>query len=115
MATATILKQELRGRGRGPSGREAFSILTQPMPVPEPREWAERRVRLTAIENHISFDDLLAKLDEAGEMGSDLVVTSEFVWLPVGGGATEEALAAAEATARERLVQVARTAWYSSA
>jgi len=110
VATAIIPKQQLHGSGRGPSGRPAFAMLARPMPIPEPREWAKRRVRLTAIENHISFDDLLAKLDEAGEMGSDLAVTYEFVWLPVGGGATEEALAAAEEVARQRLVQVAAKA-----
>lgn len=110
VATAVIPKRQLDAPGRGAADRTAFGALTAPVQPLEPRTWAKRVVRLTAIENHISFDDLLVKLDEAGQMGSDLAVTYEFVWLPVGGGATEEALTAAEATARDRLAQVAAKA-----
>jgi len=112
VATAVIPKRQLQAAGRGPANRTAFGALTAPVQPLEPRTWAKRVVRLTAIENHIGFDDLLAKLDAAGEMGSDLAVTYEFVWIPLGrgGGATEEAVAAAEASARERLAQVAAKA-----
>lgn len=112
VATAIIPRGQLHGGGRGPSGREAFRMLARPMPIPERRQWVKRRVRLTAIENHVSFEDLLRLLDEAGQMGSDLVVTYEFVWIPLGRGGevSEEAVAQAEAAARERLDQIAAKA-----
>ncbi len=112
VATAVIPRTQLQAPGRGASDRTAFAALTAPVTLPEPREWVKRRVRLTAIENHVAFDQLLSLLDEAGEMGSDLVVTYEFVWIPLArdGEVSEEAVAAAEATARERLAQVAAKA-----
>ncbi len=112
IATAVIPRSQLRGGGRGASGKEAFRAITDPVRLPEPREWAKRRVRLTAIENHISFDRLVELLNEAGEMGSDLVVTYEYVWVPIRGGAEgdQERVAEAERVARERLDRVAEIA-----
>ncbi|MGD9495175.1 MAG: carbon-nitrogen hydrolase family protein [Armatimonadota bacterium] len=112
VATAAISRTQLQGGARGRANLGAFRALTEPVVLPEPRHWAKRLVRLTAIENHVSFDQLLTLLDEAGEMGSDLVVTYELVWIPLGrdGAVSEEAVAAAEATARDRLAQVAAKA-----
>ncbi|MEA3400914.1 MAG: carbon-nitrogen hydrolase family protein [Armatimonadota bacterium] len=112
VATAIIPKGQLRGSGRGASGKAAFSAITDPVALPQPREWGKRRVRLTAIENHIGFEDLLAKLDEAGEMRSDLVVTYEYVWIPIRGGGEEsdEAVNSAEDEAHRRLRLVAEKA-----
>jgi predicted amidohydrolase len=112
VAVASIPATQLQGGGRGASGLTAFSAITDPVTLPEPREWAKRRVRLTAIENHVAFDRLCELLNEAGEMGSDLAVTYEFVWVPIRGGAEgdEAQVAASQQQAAERLAQVAEIA-----
>ena len=111
VATAVIPFTELRGGGRAPNRNKAFSVLTEPVKLPEEKEWAKRRVRVTAIENHVGFEELLRKLDQAGEMGSDIVCTYEFVWIPIHGGEPDpEAVAKAEAVGKERLEQVAEKA-----
>ncbi|HNR36835.1 MAG TPA: trehalase family glycosidase, partial [Candidatus Hydrogenedentes bacterium] len=81
VATAVIPASQLAGGGRGPNRNPAFSVLTEPVKLPEARPWAKRNVRVTAVENHVGIDDLLQKLDRAGEIGSDLVCTYEFVWI----------------------------------
>jgi len=81
VATAAIPAGELRGGGRGPNRNPAFAALTEPVKLPPPKAWAKRRIRVTAIENHVGVEDLLQKLDQAGQMGSDLVCTYEFVWI----------------------------------
>jgi len=85
VATAVIPLSELIPKGRGPDRRKAFAAITEPVHVPPKKAWAKRRIRVTAIENHIGIDDLLRKLDEAGRIGSDIVCTYEFVWIPVHG------------------------------
>lgn len=111
VATAVIPASELQGAGRGRNTSPAFSVLTEPVQMPEPREWAKRKVRVTCIENHVGFEDLLNKLDRAGEMGSDLVCTYEFVWVPVHGDApTPERITELEEVARERCRKVAEKA-----
>lgn len=45
------------------------------------KAWAKRKVRLTVVEAHLGIDDLLAKLDVAGRMGSDFVCCYEYVWI----------------------------------
>jgi len=107
VATAVIPLEELRGPGRGPNRNPAFSVLTEPVRLPEPREWAKRRIRVTAIENHVGIEDLLGKLDEAGRLGTDLVCTYEFVW--IHGGLAEQ-VEAQTAAARENLRRVAEKA-----
>jgi len=87
VATAVIPFSELQAAGRGASRSTAFSVLTEPVRLPEPRQWAKRKIRVTAIENHPGIDDLLSKLDEAGKIGSDIVCTYEFVW--ISGGTPE--------------------------
>lgn len=112
VATAAIPARQLLGSGRGPSRMEAFRAITDPVQLPEPREWAKRRVRLTAIQNHVGFENLVELLNEAGEMGSDLAVTYEFVWIPIRGGGEgdDERVANAESVARERLDKIAQIA-----
>lgn len=90
VATAVIPAQELLGGGRRPIRLEGFRCLSQPLALPEPRQWAKRRVRLTAIENHVGIEDLLKKIDEAARLGSDLVCTYELVWLPIHGAGTSK-------------------------
>jgi len=85
VATAVIPMGELRGRGRKVRNWAAFTALADPVRLPEKREWAKRKVRVTVIENHVGVNDLCRKLDKAGEMGSDIVCTYEFVWVPVHG------------------------------
>lgn len=107
VATAVIPAGELRHPGRGANRNPAFSVLTEPVRLPEPRDWAKRRVRLTAIENHVGIEDLLSKLDEAGRMGSDLVATYEFVWI---SGGPEEQVERQTAAAQENLRRIAARA-----
>jgi predicted amidohydrolase len=59
VATAVIPRGELAGPGRGPNRNPAFRAITEPVQVPEPRTWAKRVVRVTAIENHVGIDDLI--------------------------------------------------------
>lgn len=106
VATATLPASSFSG-GRGAARKEAFAALTEPVRLPEPRPWAKRVVRLTSIEGHLPIDQLLAKLDEAGAMGSDLVALYEFVWI---SGGPPERVAEMTARARENLAQVAAKA-----
>jgi predicted amidohydrolase len=81
VATAVVPASELAGGGRGPNKNPAFAALTEPVKLPPAKTWAKRKVRVTAIENHVGIEDLLQKLDQAGQLGSDLVCTYEFVWI----------------------------------
>ncbi|MGQ9732386.1 MAG: carbon-nitrogen hydrolase family protein [Candidatus Zipacnadales bacterium] len=90
IATAVIPVAELQAPGRQANHRAAFKALTDPVTLPEPRTWAKRKIRVTAIENHVGIDDLLSKLDEAGRLGSDIVCTYELVWFNIHGGSTED-------------------------
>jgi predicted amidohydrolase len=107
VATAVIPAEELRGPGRGPNTNAAFRVLTEPVRIPEPKAWAKRKIRVTAIGNHVGIDDLLAKLDEAGRLGSDIVCTYELVW--ISGGPAEK-VARQTTAAKENLRRVAERA-----
>jgi len=107
VATAVMPKAQLRGGGRGARHMQAFAALTEPVRLPEPREWAKRKVRLTIIESHLGVDELLVKLDEAGEIGSDLVCLYEFVWIR---GGKPEKVAEMTARAKESLAKIAAKA-----
>lgn len=110
VATAVIPRGELAGPGRGPNRNPAFKALTEPVKLPEPREWAKRVARVTAIENHVGIDDLIEKLDAAGRMGSDIVCTYEFVWIPIRGATSEEQIRERTEKAHENLRRVAEKA-----
>jgi predicted amidohydrolase len=107
VATAVIPADELRGAGRGADPKPAFKALTDPVVLPEPRQWAKRQIRVTAIENHVGLDDLLGKLDEAGKLGTDIVCTYEFVWI---SGGPPEKVEKQTAAAKENLKRVAEKA-----
>lgn len=107
VATAVIPLQEFHAPGRGPNRARAFACLTEPVNLPPKRQWAKRKIRITAIENHVPFEELLSRLDEAGRLGSDIVCTYEFVWI---SGGSPGAVETATATAKERLWQVAQKA-----
>ena len=89
LATAVIPRQELQGAGRAANSNPAFSVLTESLKLPEQREWVKRKIRVSAIENHVGIDDLLAKLDECGKLGTDIVCTYEFVWFSINGDAAK--------------------------
>jgi predicted amidohydrolase len=111
IATAVIPIAELRPLGRQPNPKPAFAALTAPVVLPPEREWRKRRIRVSAIENHVGFDDLLTKLDEAGKLGSDIVCTYEFVWIPVHGKVPDpERVRQLEAQGAERCQQIAAKA-----
>ena len=107
VATAVIPAEELRGAGRAANPNPAFKALTDPVALPEPRPWAKRKIRVTAIENHVGLDDLLSKLDEAGKLGTDIVCTYEFVWI---SGGPPEKVEKQTAAAKENLKRVAEKA-----
>ncbi|MBM3475322.1 MAG: carbon-nitrogen hydrolase family protein [Armatimonadetes bacterium] len=107
VATAVIPAEELRGLGRAANANPAFKALTDPVALPEPRQWAKRKIRVTAIENHVGIDDLLSKLDEAGKLGTDIVCTYEFVWI---SGGPPEKVEKQTAAAKENLKKVAEKA-----
>lgn len=111
VATALIPLSDLQAPGRGANHNPAFAPLTAPVSLPQPRQWSKRQVRVTCIENHVSPEDLLRKLDLAGEMGTDLAVTYELVWVPVHGDAlTPEKQAELEAQARANLQRISERA-----
>lgn len=87
VATAVIPKADLGPTGRGPHKLPGFKCLTDPVKLPEPRQWAKRKIRISAIENGVGIDDLIAKMDLAGQMGSDIICTYEMVW--ISGGTKE--------------------------
>ena len=102
VATAVIPKSELSGSGRGPISKTypGFKLLTDPVKVSEPRQWAKRRIRICAIENHVGIDDMIAKLDQCGQMGADIVCTYEMVWI---SGGTKEHIEARTKQAQDNL------------
>ena len=112
VATAVIPAAELTGGGRGPNRNPAFSVLTEPVKLPPPKTWTKRRIRVTAIENHVALEDLLQKLDQAGQIGSDLVCTYEFVWIsgPNKKPEDKDRVAKQTATAKENLHRIAAKA-----
>ncbi len=107
VATAMIPAADLQGPGRGVDNLPGFKCLTDPVKVPEPRQWAKRRIRITAIENGVAIDDLLAKLDQAGQMGTDIVCTYEFVWI---SGEPKDQIEKKTAAAKENLRRIAEKA-----
>lgn len=112
VATAVIPASQLAGGGRGANPNPAFSALTEPVKLPPPKTWSKRKIRVTAIENHVGIDDLLQKLDRAGELGSDLVCTYEFVWIsgPNKTPQDNDRVAKQTAAAQEHLRRIAAKA-----
>lgn len=113
VATAVIPKTEFVAPGRGAIDTKypGFKVLVEPVKLPPPGQWARRKVRLAAIENHVGIEDLLAKLDQCGQMGVDLVCTYELVWIPIHGDTpTPERVAKDTAQAAENLRRIAEKA-----
>jgi predicted amidohydrolase len=106
VATATFPKAAL-APGRSPSRLPAFAAITAPVQVPPKKAWAKRRVRVSAIEAHVGLDELIAKLDEAGRMQSDIVCTYEFVWI---AGPDKKQIESMTAVAKKNLQRVAAKA-----
>lgn len=106
VATATFVKTAL-APGRSPSRLSAFAAITAPVQVPPKKAWAKRRVRVSAIEAHVGLDELIAKLDEAGRMQSDIVCTYEFVWI---AGPDKKQIESMTGVAKKNLQRVAAKA-----
>jgi predicted amidohydrolase len=106
VATAVIPKSSL-APGRSPVRMKGFVPITAPATLPPTRTWAKRKVRLTAIEAHLVIEELLARLDEAGRMGTDIACTYELVWM---GGSDPKQIAADTVTAKKNLLRVAEKA-----
>ncbi|GDY19926.1 hypothetical protein LBMAG56_12710 [Verrucomicrobiota bacterium] len=106
MATATLSKGSLR-EGRQVYTNAAFAALTAPVvPVPD-RPWVKRTIRATALGSLANFDSLLAALDEAGRLGTDIACTFEHIWIT---GQPPESIASKTAVAKARNSQVAAKA-----
>lgn len=95
------------GPGRQAPRNKAFAALTAPVQVPERKQWKKRKVRVTAIEAHLGIEELLAALDEAGHIGTDIACTYEFVWI---SGPDPERIARMTETARANVARVAEKA-----
>jgi predicted amidohydrolase len=106
VATASLAKASL-SPGRSPNRSPAFAAITAPVQLPPKRPWAKRRIRVSAIEAHLGIDDLVARLDEAGRLGSDIVSTYEFVWI---AGPDKKQIETMTATAKKNLARVAEKA-----
>jgi predicted amidohydrolase len=103
VAVAAIPKGAL-GSGRAPNRSPGFPAITAPVKLPPARTWAKRRIRVSAIDAHVGIDELVARLDEAGRMGSDIVSTYEFVWI---AGPDKKQIEQMTAVARKNLQRVA--------
>lgn len=106
VAVAVIPKGAL-GSGRSPNRSPGFAAITAPVKLPPPRTWEKRRIRVSAIDAHVGVDELLARLDEAGRMGSDVVSTYEFVWI---AGPDKKQIEQMTAVAKKNLQRVAEKA-----
>lgn len=93
--------------GRQANGKPAFAALTAPVKLPEKKTWAKRKVRVTAIESGLAIEKLLAALDEAGRLGSDIACTYELVWI---AGPDKERIAKMTETAKANSARVAAKA-----
>jgi len=115
VATAVIPKSELMGPGRGPISQKypGFKMLVEPVAarsIAPPgamngaaTQYAKRKIRICAIENHVGIDDLIAKLDQCGQMGADIVCTYEMVWI---SGGTKEHIAQRTTQAQDNLRRI---------
>ena len=103
VATAVVAKGAL-GSPRSPNRSLGFAAITAPVRLPPQRKWAKRRIRVSAIDAHVGIDELVARLDEAGRMGSDIVCTYEFVWI---AGPDKKRIDEMTAAARKNLQRVA--------
>ncbi|NPV45707.1 MAG: carbon-nitrogen hydrolase family protein [Armatimonadetes bacterium] len=106
VATALIPHSALLGAGRGPSTLPGAKCLVEPVQPLAPRQWAKRKVRLTAIPA-MGFDALLQALDEAGRLGTDIASTYEMVWI---SGGPQEQVQRQTAAAKENLRRIAEKA-----
>jgi predicted amidohydrolase len=106
VATATLPRAEL-APGRAPSRQRGFAAITAPLQMPSARTWGKRKVRISAVQAHVGIDELLAKLDEAGRLQSDIVCTYEFVWI---SGPDRKQIDRQTPIAKKQLEQVAAKA-----
>jgi len=106
VATAVLRKDQL-GSGRSANRSPGFAAITAPVQLPPAKKWAKRRVRVTAIEAHVGIDELVARLDEAGRLGSDIACTYEFVWI---AGPDKKQIERMTAAAKKNLQRVAEKA-----
>jgi predicted amidohydrolase len=106
VATATFHRSQL-APGRTPNRSPAFGAITRPVELPAKRQWKKRQIRVSAIEAHLGIEELLAKLDEAGSMGTDIACTYEFVWIH---GPDRDRIAQQTEAAKRNLARVAAKA-----
>jgi len=82
VALATVLRTRLGGSpangGYDPKG--TFGLIASGEPLPAPPRGQKRVIRAGVIECEPDMDRLLAKLDECGRQGCDIVCLWEYVW-----------------------------------
>ncbi|HEV3027662.1 MAG TPA: carbon-nitrogen hydrolase family protein, partial [Planctomycetota bacterium] len=87
MAIASLPLSRWRGVGSGPRDANrngTFKILhdTAFRPLPPPRvDPARRKVRVSVIDGNLAIEELLQRLDEVGQKGTDAVCLYEFEWV----------------------------------
>ena len=82
VALATIPRARLGGSpGNGGYSTEGtFGLIASGAPLPAPPRGEKRVIRAGVIECEPNLDRLVAKLDECGKQGCDLVCLWEYVW-----------------------------------
>lgn len=82
LALATVLRARLGGSpgngGYAPTG--TFGLIASGEPLPAPPNGKKRVIRAGVIECEPNMDRLLAKLDDCGRQGCDIVCLWEYVW-----------------------------------
>ncbi len=83
VATATIRIDKLHRAGRRPSDKNRagiFKLIAEPIKPLKLPKFSKRRIRVAVQQSHLPPDKLLATIDQAGQVGADLVCCYEFVW-----------------------------------
>ena len=80
VATATIPADQLRSPGRGIASRPVFPDLWAPIKPLNKPQYKTRTVVVSTIPDRLEPDEVLAKIDEAGAMKSDIVLPDEVEW-----------------------------------
>ncbi len=107
VALATVLRSRLGGApGNGGFSPEGiYGLIASGEPLPPPHRGPRRVIRAGVIECEPDMDRLIAKLDECGRQGCDIVCLWEYVWYN-----TDEEVEQYRDRNRARLAQVADAA-----
>lgn len=80
VATATIPADQLSSQGRGIASRPVYSDLWAPVKPLNKPQYKTRTIVVSVIPDRLKPDEVLAKIDDAGAMRSDIVLPDEVEW-----------------------------------